>query len=1458
MKKQYLLFLIIIPFIIISFSPLSIVEEGTGIPNRSYTEDELFTTLGIIESTLSNVRGHAAALMFKGYLATVEARDSGKGNGVIAFYDVSNPAEPKRVAVHNTPNTQVLFEGHTYGFTVINDRDIVFLLAQTGLQVWDWTDIHNIKHISTIQLPYMGGGAYANTSWWLTMQYPYIYVGGTNTGLAIVDAGDLEKMELIKRMPMSDLGGFPIGSLYACGNFLVCNSFDRPGISILDISNPIRPELIKVIQEEFGYSGLFNGGYFYGIGEKPTIWDMNDPYNVKLVSQYSGEKLGSKGGYGFIQDGFLHQGTSDGYAKLNVSNPAQPELIKKFSKKVPQRDYDGAHVVGNLVFMTCDHGTGTHIFPHQTQPDTLGPKVNFMSPRPNSLGNHPLSRIGLTFSDEINHDSPIGAIVKNKNGKKIKGHWSTSNSILNFTPSVPLAKGETYELVLPAGSVKDQVGNPMKEEYIAKFSTGTVLNDFEISLAPSKMIKHGEEAVFSVATSSDVKNSNIEYAWDFGDGSKLTAYTKETTAKHVYAKPGRYPVVLHASQKGQHASTLLTQLVVKPVTKTSPKHSATVAYDKELNRVWNVNPDNGTVSVLDGKTLKLLKEIPVGEHPRTLSIANNLVAVAEQDEAKLYLVDAKTLKLKKSIALPYGSQPYGVVLSHDAKKAWIAGQALGQIFEVNCKSGSVKEVTKTGYSLRGLALDSEETTLLATRFRSGNTYGEILRMNLKNHKTTPIKLAIDTSVDSEDSGRGIPNYISQVVISPDGETAWIPSKKDNTQRGLASDGLIPTFENTVRTIASQINMLSNKEIIAHRQDFNDKDMANAVVFSPNGNLVFVAFQGVNKVDVIDAYTGEQLTSIIKVGAAPQGLALNPDGTLYVHNFLDRSIVSFDVSDILKNGNGVGKKMEITTTVQNEKLDKQVLIGKQIFYHAGNIKMSKDSYISCASCHIDGGQDGRVWDFTNRKEGFRNTISLQGRAGTKHGALHWTANFDEVQDFEHDIRNAFAGEGFLDNTLTIKEFTDKHSSLGYPKKGKSPDLDALAAYVTSLNRVPNSPYRKNNGQLTKSAVRGKKTFQKLKCTNCHGGIEFTDSPNGFIHNVGTWTPKSGNRMGYDILGFDTPTLKGVWATAPYLHDGSAATIKEVLTNRNTTDLHGKVSTLSKSELNNLMAYIQQIDENEPSAGENKRSENAYSHQFSSPNKVAKDILKAVQTVKAIPPVSLSLPKETSLDEAYAIQHVFNQYMIDTLGGITGYKMAFCSQASQKKWGIPTPVSGAFYKKQEIKNGGAVSADSFIGFHIESEIAFTIKKDIQKEITSVEELIPFIKFVHVGLDVPDLRYDRSKGKLTPVDIVAMGCGAHTYVLSKGMSPKNIDFSKINLNLKHDGKLVYKGVSSNVLGNPLNALWVLTQQLRKRGQVVKAGQIVLTGSVAGAYMPTIPNRKGEYIAEGTGLPSVKLIVQ
>ena len=136
-------------------------------------------------------------------------------------------------------------------------------------------------------------------------------------------------------------------------------------------------------------------------------------------------------------------------------------------------------------------------------------------------------------------------------------------------------------------------------------------------------------------------------------------------------------------------------------------------------------------------------------------------------------------------------------------------------------------------------------------------------------------------------------------------------------------------------------------------------------------------------------------------------------------------------------------------------------------------MTQHGYICCASCHLDGFEDGRVWDFTDRGEGLRNTTSLLGKRGVGQGRLHWSANFDEVQDFEHDIRNAFNGTGFM----CRRRLHDRHAEhpLGDPKAGVSRELDDLAAYVTSLDRVRPSPFRAPDGALTARRPGGPRIF-----------------------------------------------------------------------------------------------------------------------------------------------------------------------------------------------------------------------------------------------------------------------------------------------------------------------------------------------------------------------------------------------
>ena len=125
-------------------------------------------------------------------------------------------------------------------------------------------------------------------------------------------------------------------------------------------------------------------------------------------------------------------------------------------------------------------------------------------------------------------------------------------------------------------------------------------------------------------------------------------------------------------------------------------------------------------------------------------------------------------------------------------------------------------------------------------------------------------------------------------------------------------------------------------------------------------------------------------------------------------------------------------------------------------------------------------------------------------------------------------------------------------------------DALDDYLKSLQPMP-SPYLVN-GKLSAAAKRGRKLFfdEKVGCADCHQGPFLTDLK---LHQVGTV-----GKFDQPADRFDTPSLIEVWRTAPYLHDGRALTIREVLTKFQHDDEHGVTSHLTPRQLDDLVAFV----------------------------------------------------------------------------------------------------------------------------------------------------------------------------------------------------------------------------------------------------------------------------------------------
>jgi len=708
-------------------------------------------------------------------------------------------------------------------------------------------------------------------------------------------------------------------------------------------------------------------------------------------------------------------------------------------------------------------------------------------------------------------------------------------------------------------------------------------------VVPTGPVLSGANASFNASATGN----GVQYRWDFGDGSPATTWSDSGLASHSYSRAGTfYATVTVRDSYGIEQSQSFLQVVYLSPTASRPTSSGQMLTEQPTGgnaRLWVVNADNDSVSVIDLVTRAKLAEVAVGVAPRSMArAADGRIWVANLRGASITVVDPTSLSVVATIALPRGSQPYAVAMSPSGAQAFVTLEAGGQLLRFDTAGRSQTGTLAVGLHARHLAVSADGARVYVSRFVTPPLPGEGTANVAPTAATGGQLLVVDAAamslqrtivlqhsdkVDAETQGRGIPNYLGGLAISPDGSQGFVPSKQDNVKRGALRDGQPLNFQNTIRAVSSRIDLTAQAEDLAARVDHDNAGLASAALFDPRGVYLFVALETSREVALLDAHSRAQLMRI-DVGRAPQGLALSPDGlSLLVSNFMDRSVSVVDLKPLIERGQLSLPVVASVSTVATDKLSAQVLQGKRLFYDARDARLSRDRYISCAACHHDGAADGRVWDLTDGGEGLRNTINLRGRAAMGHGPLHWSANFDELQDFEGQIRRLHGGSGLMSDAAFFAG--TRSQPLGDAKAGQSADLDALAAYVASLSTFDPSPARPAAGTLSSAATVGKAVFQAQNCAACHAGVAFSRSGSLGSVDVGTIKPSSGQRLGGPLTGLDVPTLRDLWASAPYLHDGSAATLDAAVAAHRGMALNG-------NDMSNLGAYLREIGGDEVSA------------------------------------------------------------------------------------------------------------------------------------------------------------------------------------------------------------------------------------------------------------------------------------
>ena len=275
---------------------------------------------------------------------------------------------------------------------------------------------------------------------------------------------------------------------------------------------------------------------------------------------------------------------------------------------------------------------------------------------------------------------------------------------------------------------------------------------------------------------------------------------------------------------------------------------------------------------------------------------------------------------------------------------------------------------------------------------------------------------------------------------------------------------------------------------------------------------------------------------------------------------------------------------------------KIELGKKLFF---DTRLSLDRASSCATCHSP---EKAFADGLPRAKGFKG-VTLPRNSPTVLNAAYNSAQFwdGRAATLDEQCKGPLLAPAEM-NMLDEKHLVDRLASIpGYRHDfqtifGGSPSLDSVTRAVAAFERTLVTPdsrfdrYAKGDkSALSDAEKRGLILFiGKAACSECHNGPNFTDNK---YHNLGI-APAHGNpddvgrfavtKNPDDRNAFKTPTLRNIALTAPYMHDGSSATLEEVvdLYDRGGGDAPNKSKLIYKLDLTtqekaDLVAFMKSL-------------------------------------------------------------------------------------------------------------------------------------------------------------------------------------------------------------------------------------------------------------------------------------------
>lgn len=233
-------------------------------------------------------------------------------------------------------------------------------------------------------------------------------------------------------------------------------------------------------------------------------------------------------------------------------------------------------------------------------------------------------------------------------------------------------------------------------------------------------------------------------------------------------------------------------------------------------------------------------------------------------------------------------------------------------------------------------------------------------------------------------------------------------------------------------------------------------------------------------------------------------------------------------------------------------------------------------------------------------------------------------------------------------------------------------------------------------------------------------------------------------------------------------------------------------------------------------------------------------KATESATPIEPIRTIVGTDSDVDVGYAVQDVNTEADIAAGRRVCGRKIGVTAKVVMDMIGVDQPDFGTLFADMEYGDGVPIEPGRLLQPRAEAEVALVLEQDLDKGQHSFNDIIRATAYALPSIEIVDSRI--ANWDITIVDTVADNASCGVYVLGgRPVGLDRFDLRTVPMTMTINGTEATSGVGADCLHHPLNAARWLADTLSERGVPLRAGDVVMTGSL-GAMKPIGPGDRVE----------------